>query len=100
MTLEIVSIDGRTPCLFFDIPATGGRGNERTVMFYGHPDKQPEMTGWREGFGPWIPVIENDRLYGRGSADDGYALYAALTVVQALDVQGVARPRCVGLIET
>ncbi len=100
LKLEIVAIDGRTPCLFFDIPATGGLGNERSVLFYGHLDKQPEMTGWREGFGPWIPRIEDGRLYGRGSADDGYAVYAALTVVQALDAQKIPRPRCVGLIET
>lgn len=100
MTLEIVAIEGRTPCLFFDIPATGGLGNETSVMFYGHLDKQPEMSGWREGLGPWTPVIEDGRLYGRGAADDGYAIYAALTVVQALDAQKVPRPRCVGLIET
>jgi acetylornithine deacetylase/succinyl-diaminopimelate desuccinylase-like protein len=100
MKLEIVSIEGRTPCIFFDIPSTHGLGEDRSVMFYGHLDKQPEMTGWREDLGPWKPVIENGRLYGRGAADDGYALYAALTVVQALDAQRMARPRCVGLIET
>jgi acetylornithine deacetylase/succinyl-diaminopimelate desuccinylase-like protein len=100
MQLEIVRIEGRTPCLFFDIPATGGLGSERTVLFYGHLDKQPEMTGWRDDLGPWKPVIENGLLYGRGSADDGYAVYAALAAVQALDAQAVPRPRCVGLIET
>lgn len=100
LMLEIVEIPGRTPCLFFDVPATGGLGNDRSVLFYGHLDKQPEMTGWREGFGPWTPVIENGRLYGRGAADDGYAVYAALTVIAALDVRRVPRPRCVGLIET
>ena len=100
MKLEIVSIDGLTPCLFFDIPATGGLGNDSSVLFYGHLDKQPEMTGWRDGMGPWLPVIEDGKLYGRGSADDGYAVYAALSVIQAIDAQQVPRPRCVGLIET
>lgn len=100
MTIEIVAIEGRTPCLFFDVPATGGRGNDRTVLFYGHLDKQPEMTGWRDDLGPWKPVLEGDLLYGRGAADDGYAIYAALTVIAALDAQRVPRPRCVGLIET
>ena len=100
LTLEIVSIDGRTPCLYFEAPATGGLGNERSVLFYGHLDKQPEMEGWREGLGPYRPVVEDGRLYGRGSADDGYAVYTALSVIQALDAQGIARPRCVGLIET
>jgi len=100
LRLEIVAIEGRTPCQWFEAPATGGLGDARTVMFYGHLDKQPEMTGWRDGLGPWRPVIENGRLYGRGSADDGYAAYAAMTVLRALDAQGTPRPRCVGLIET
>jgi len=100
LTLEIVAIEGKTPCIFFDVPATGGLGNAQTVLFYGHLDKQPEMTGWRDDLGPWTPKIEDGKLYGRGSADDGYAIYAALTVIAALDAQGVARPRCVGIIES
>jgi acetylornithine deacetylase/succinyl-diaminopimelate desuccinylase-like protein len=100
LRLEIVTIDGRTPCLFFDVPASAGLGNDRSVLFYGHLDKQPEMEGWREGLGPWQPVIEDGRLYGRGAADDGYAVYAALSVIAALDAQAAPRPRCVGLIET
>jgi acetylornithine deacetylase/succinyl-diaminopimelate desuccinylase-like protein len=100
LTIEIVAIEGKTPCLFFDVPATHGLGNDRTVLFYGHLDKQPEMVGWREDLGPWKPVYEGGKLYGRGSADDGYAIYAALTTIAALDAQGVVRPRCVGIIET
>jgi acetylornithine deacetylase/succinyl-diaminopimelate desuccinylase-like protein len=100
MHLEVVSIDGRTPCLFFDVPATGTLGNDKTVLFYGHLDKQPEMDGWRPDLGPWIPKLDGDKLYGRGGADDGYAIYAALTIIAALDRQGIPRPRCVGLIES
>lgn len=102
ITLEVIRAGDRTPVLFFDIPATGGVDPDRTVLLYGHLDKQPEMTGWREadGLGPWSPVIEDGKLYGRGGADDGYAVYAALSAILALDAQGVARPRCVGLIET
>jgi acetylornithine deacetylase/succinyl-diaminopimelate desuccinylase-like protein len=100
MQLEIVSIEGKTPCIFFDVPATGGLSGDHTVLFYGHLDKQPEMTGWRDDLGPWQPKIEDGKLYGRGSADDGYAIYAALTVIAAIDAQGAARPRCVGLIES
>ncbi|MEO7403555.1 MAG: M20/M25/M40 family metallo-hydrolase, partial [Burkholderiales bacterium] len=79
---------------------TGGLGNAETVLFYGHLDKQPEMAGWRDDLGPWKPVIEDGKLYGRGSADDGYAIYAALTIIEGLDMQGAKRPRCVGIIET
>ncbi len=101
LKLEIVTIEGRTPCLVFEVPASSAAAaGARPVLFYGHLDKQPEMTGWRDGFGPWTPVIEDGRLYGRGAADDGYAVYAALTSIAALDEQRVARPRCVGIIET
>jgi acetylornithine deacetylase/succinyl-diaminopimelate desuccinylase-like protein len=95
---EIITLDGRTPCLFFDAPSTrDDSSGDRTVLFYGHLDKQPEMSGWRAGLGPWQPVIQDGRLYGRGAADDGYAAYAALTAIAALDTTGVPRPRCVGL---
>jgi len=92
LVVEIVEIPGKTPCLFFDVPATNGLGGDKTVLFYGHLDKQPEMVGWRDKFGPWTPVIEDGKLYGRGAADDGYAIYAALTVIAALDGQKVPRP--------
>ena len=100
LSLEVIRLEGRTPVLFFDVPARGNGASRKTVVLYGHLDKQPEMTGWREGFGPWIPVIEEGKLYGRGGADDGYALYASLAAIRALDDEGVARPRCVGLVET
>jgi acetylornithine deacetylase/succinyl-diaminopimelate desuccinylase-like protein len=83
MQVEVVRLEGRTPLIYIEIPGTG----ERTVVLYGHLDKQPEMTGWREGLGPWIPVFSDDKLYGRGGADDGYALYASLTAVRALQAQ-------------
>ncbi len=95
MKLEIVRLANRTPLLFFEIPGTG----ERTVLLYGHLDKQPEMTGWREGLGPWTPVIEDGLLYGRGAADDGYAVFTSLAALLALQEQGIPHARCVGLIE-
>lgn len=99
LQLEVVRLEGRTPVIFFELPATKA-GCTDTVLFYGHLDKQPEFSGWRHGFGPWTPRIEDGRLYGRGGADDGYALYAAITAIEALDARGLPRPRCVGLIET
>jgi acetylornithine deacetylase/succinyl-diaminopimelate desuccinylase-like protein len=97
-TLEVVRLGERTPVIFIDIPATGGRPGD-TVMLYGHLDKQPEMAGWREGLGPWIPVIEGDKLYGRGGADDGYAIFASLTAINALRRDKLPHARCVILIE-
>jgi acetylornithine deacetylase/succinyl-diaminopimelate desuccinylase-like protein len=97
-TLEVVRLGERTPVIFIDIPATGGRKGD-TVMMYGHLDKQPEMAGWREGLGPWTPVIEGDKLYGRGGADDGYAIFASLTAINALRRDKLPHARCVVLIE-
>jgi len=98
LTVEIVRLSGRTPLLYFDIPRTNQ--SERTVLLYGHLDKQPEMSGWRAGYGPWDPLLENGKLFGRGGADDGYAVFAALSAIGALQAQGIAHSRCVGLIET
>lgn len=95
MKLEVIRLPGRTPLLFIEIPGK----TEATVLLYGHLDKQPEMSGWQEGFGPWTPVIENERLYGRGGADDGYAAFAAITAINALQAQGLAHARCVLIIE-
>ncbi|HUS33178.1 MAG TPA: M20/M25/M40 family metallo-hydrolase, partial [Kofleriaceae bacterium] len=100
--LEVVQLEDkgkpRTPCIFIEIPGTGGKQGD-TVMLYGHLDKQPEMTGWREGLGPWTPVIEGDKLYGRGGADDGYAIFASLTAINAVRRDKFPHSRCVVLIE-
>ncbi len=99
LTLEVVRIEGRTPVLLFEI-AAHQHTSTQTVVMYGHLDKQPEFNGWKTGLGPWTPKIIDDKLYGRGSADDGYAVYAAITAVQALKAQGTPHPRIVGLVET
>jgi len=100
LVTEIVRLPGRTPLLWFEIPASPESARPGTVLLYGHLDKQPEMTGWREDLGPWQPVLEGARLYGRGGADDGYAVYASLAAVVALQAEGLPHARCVGLIET
>jgi acetylornithine deacetylase/succinyl-diaminopimelate desuccinylase-like protein len=93
--VEVVRLEGRTPVIFFELPGSG----PGTVLMYGHLDKQPEMTGWHEGYGPWTPVLDEGRLYGRGGADDGYAIFASVLALAALHEQGVPHARVVGLIE-
>ena len=104
LTLEIIRLPGRTPVLFFEVAASSGNTaqavSSQTVLMYGHLDKQPEFTGWRSDLGPWSPKYENGKLYGRGGADDGYAIYAAITAIQALKTQHMPHPRIVGLVET
>ncbi len=95
MSVDIVRIEGRTPLLFIEIPGH----NDDTVLLYGHLDKQPEFTGWEPELGPWKPVIRDGRLYGRGGADDGYAVFGSLTAVRALAEQKVPHARCVVIIE-
>lgn len=95
MIMEVCQLPGRTPLLFMEIPGQ----SEETILLYGHLDKQPEMTGWQDGLGPWQPVIRDGKLYGRGGADDGYAAYASLTAINALQQQGLSHARCVLIIE-
>jgi acetylornithine deacetylase/succinyl-diaminopimelate desuccinylase-like protein len=94
-TLEVIRLPGRTPLIFIDVPGD----SDDTVLLYGHLDKQPEMKGWAEGTGPWVPVLKGDKLYGRGGADDGYAIYACFAALLALKEQKVPRARCVIMIE-
>ncbi|SMF95967.1 Acetylornithine deacetylase/Succinyl-diaminopimelate desuccinylase [Methylomagnum ishizawai] len=91
--LHDTHLPGRTPLILLEVPGT----LDKTVLIYGHLDKQPEMEGWSQGLGPWTPVLREDKLYGRGGADDGYALFAAVAALRAL--AGVALPRIVILIE-
>jgi acetylornithine deacetylase/succinyl-diaminopimelate desuccinylase-like protein len=108
LTLEVVRLTDtagrpRTPVIFFELPATSDNQDD-TVLIYGHLDKQPEFEGWRRDLGPWTPKLvaeaDGDKLYGRGGADDGYAIYASIAAIEALKAQGAAHPRIVGLIET
>ena len=99
MVIDVVRLEGRTPLIFIEIPAANGGSNDDCVLLYGHLDKQPEMTGWDDDLGPWIPVLRDGKLYGRGGADDGYAIYGSLTAILALHAQGLPHARCVVLIE-
>jgi acetylornithine deacetylase/succinyl-diaminopimelate desuccinylase-like protein len=93
--VEVRRLPGRTPLLLVDVPGE----LPGSVLLYGHLDKQPEFTGWLPGLGPWEPVLREGKLYGRGAADDGYAVFSSLTAIAALKAQQVKLPRCVVLIE-
>ncbi|HWG30828.1 MAG TPA: M20/M25/M40 family metallo-hydrolase [Steroidobacteraceae bacterium] len=95
MSVSVRRLPGRTPLLFIDIPGELCG----CALLYGHLDKQPEFTGWLPGLGPWEPVVRDGKLYGRGAADDGYAVFSSLTAIAALKAQKVPLPRCVVLIE-
>src|SRR5204863_425113 len=95
LRFDVVRLPGRTPVILIDVPGT----SDEIVLLYGHCDKQPEMVGWAEGLGPWIPARKGDRLFGRGVGDDGYATFSALTAIEALQAARVPHARCIVLIE-
>jgi acetylornithine deacetylase/succinyl-diaminopimelate desuccinylase-like protein len=95
MRVEVRRVPGKTPLLLVDVPGE----LPGCVLLYGHLDKQPEFTGWLPGLGPWEPVMRDGKLYGRGAADDGYAVFSSLTAIAALKEQRVPLARCVLLIE-
>lgn len=96
LSTEVLHVSGRTPLIFAEIPGTGLSG---TVLLYGHFDKQPPMLPWREFLHPYTPVYEDDKLYGRGVADDGYAIFASLTAIRVLAQQNIPYARCIVMIE-
>jgi len=95
LTIEVKEIEGRTPVIFMEIEGDA----KSTVLMYGHLDKQPAMVGWEEGLGPWTPVLRDGRLYGRGGADDGYAIFATVAAIRTLKEQKTPHSRIVVIIE-
>ncbi|MEZ5232120.1 MAG: M20/M25/M40 family metallo-hydrolase [Acidimicrobiales bacterium] len=111
LQVEVVRLEGLTPVIVAEVPAFNPAGTvpagtvgsdpdaSGTVLCYGHYDKQPPMTGWLDGLGPWTPVIRDGKLYGRGGADDGYALFATLAAIEAVQAAGGRHARILVLIE-
>jgi len=95
LRVQTHEIEGRTPLLLIEIAGDPSS----TILMYGHLDKQPAMVGWEPGLGPWTPVLRDGKLYGRGGADDGYAVFSAVSAVRALEEQNVRHARIVILIE-
>ena len=89
LRFDVVRLPGRTPVILIDVPGA----SDEIVLLYGHCDKQPEMVGWAEGLGPWIPARKGDRLFGRGVGDDGYATFSALTAIEAIQAARVPHAR-------
>ncbi len=95
LRIETHEFDGRTPLIFIEVDGD----DSSTVLMYGHLDKQPAMVGWNDGLGPWTPVLRDGKLFGRGGADDGYAIFAAVSAINAVKQQGAPHSRIVIIIE-
>eukprot|EP00761_Pharyngomonas_kirbyi_P011985 gb/GECH01012011.1/.p1 GENE.gb/GECH01012011.1/~~gb/GECH01012011.1/.p1 ORF type:complete len:476 (+),score=113.21 gb/GECH01012011.1/:1-1428(+) len=96
LKMDYIKEDDKTPVIFIEVDGDTDAG---TALLYGHLDKQPPFDGWDEDLGPWKPVYRDGKLYGRGGADDGYAICGAITAIKALKEQGIPHSRCVILIE-
>jgi acetylornithine deacetylase/succinyl-diaminopimelate desuccinylase-like protein len=88
LKIEIIKHENYSPLIFIEVEGD----LKHTVMYYGHYDKQPPFTGWWENFGPTTPVIKDDKLYGRGGADDGYSIYGSILAIKSLQLQGIKIP--------
>ena len=95
ITIDVHELEGRTPVIFMEIEGDPSA----TVLMYGHLDKQPAMVGWEQGLGPWTPVLRDGKLFGRGGADDGYAIFATISAIRSVQQQGLPHARIVVLIE-
>lgn len=100
--VDVVSVPGLTPVILIDVPPSSGARAGTTgkpTLLYGHLDKQPPLGEWREGLDPFVPVREGDRLYGRGVADDGYSIFAALGAIELASGLPGGHGRCIVIIE-
>jgi acetylornithine deacetylase/succinyl-diaminopimelate desuccinylase-like protein len=93
---ELIKEKERTPLVFIEIDA---QGSDKTILLYGHFDKQPPLGEWDEGLAPTKPVIKNGLLYGRGASDDVYALFAIVESIKLIQLQNGKHGRCIVVIE-
>lgn len=100
--VEILQQPGLTPLVVVEVPAHPAPDaalTARPTLLYGHLDKQPPVGEWRIGAEPFTPTRKGDSLYGRGAADDGYAVFAALGALRSLRRHDIAHGRCVVVVE-
>ena len=71
-----------------------------TILIYGHMDKQPHFPDWIAGTDNTQPALIDDKLYGRGGADDGYSLPCAAMLIKTLQDLNLPHGRIVIIGET
>lgn len=98
--VEVIKEPGKAALILAQIDPYKLEEKQDTIILYGHYDKQrPIPQAWRDGKTPYVPVIEDNKLYGRGVADDGYATYTIFLAIKACQNAGSPHNRCVCLIE-
>ena len=99
LEISLIKDSDKTPLIYVEIASFNTDSNE-TFLIYGHFDKQPPNDGWKPGYGPYSPVIDNNKLYGRGGADDGYSIFASILCIKAIQDQNLSHPRIVVILES
>lgn len=96
---EIIKLDNTTPLLICELPPISD--SKQSILFYGHLDKQPPQTDqWSHGLHPYKPILKDNYLYGRGSADDGYSVYMTITIWKLLEEYNIPHGRFVLIAES
>ena len=97
-THDLLKEDGKPWMFYGEVAPTSPELG--TILIYGHMDKQPHFPDWIPGTNNTEPAIIDDKLYGRGGADDGYALPSAAMLIKTLQDMGVPHGRIVIIGET
>jgi len=92
--------NGLSPFLYVTIEASETRNCSQNIGFYAHIDKQPPLHGeWKDGLNAYTLVKDGDKVYGRGTVDDGYALFLIPNLVKTLQDHNVQHDKYTFLFE-
>ncbi len=94
---ELYKEPGKTHMVFIEIES---QGIDKTILLYGHFDKQPALGEWAEGLYPNKPVLKDGLLYGRGASDDGYALFAFIESIKLIQNQNLKHGKIIITLES
>lgn len=95
---QILKEPGKPWMFYGEVPGTDP--SLGTILIYGHMDKQPHFPNWIAGTNNTEPAIIDGKLYGRGGADDGYAMPSAALLIKTLQDLGLPHGRIVIIGET
>jgi|SRR5579871_831548 acetylornithine deacetylase/succinyl-diaminopimelate desuccinylase-like protein len=79
---QIKDLSGGYPAIYGEIPGPPGTP---TVLLYAHYDVQPPGSIHEWNSPPFEPIVQNGRLYGRGTADDKSGIVAHLATMLAFN---------------
>ena len=97
LNAELYKEPKKTHMVFIEIES---QGIDKTILLYGHFDKQPALGEWDEGLHPTNPVLKDGLLYGRGASDDGYAIFTFIESIKLIQKQNLKHGRIIITLES